>query len=159
MPRKTFETLLQEKAASLLFVFNCILLVASWVMSIAAYPNLPATVPRLIDPLGRPLAEGAKSLLFFLSPLLQAGLFPVCVWGSQRIAGREKATKFKGPLIREALFLMYIFVQLIFIHVQRTVIYLAHGVEKGFNPLYFYALFAIILALVPYFRLRMKLRE
>jgi hypothetical protein len=54
---------------------------------------------------------------------------------------------------------MFIFVQLIFIHAQRTIIYLAHGVEKGFNPVYFYALFLIILALIPYFRLRMKLRE
>jgi len=159
MPRRAFETLLQEKAVSLLFVFNCVLLVASWVMSITAYPNLPPTVPRMIDFLGRPLVEGDRSLLFFLSPILQTGLFLACVWGSQRIAGREKETKFKGPLIREAGFLMYIFVQLIFIHVQRAVIYLAHGVEKGFNPAYFYALFVIILALIPYFRLRMKLRE
>lgn len=159
MPRKAFETLLREKAVSLLFGFNCVLLVASWVMSIAAYPDLPSTVPRLIDLLGRPLVEGDRSRLFFLSPVLQTGLFLACVWVSHRLAGREKDTKFKGPLIHEAGLLMYIFVQLIFIHVQRTVIYLAHGVEKGFNPPYFYALFVIILALVPYFRLRMKLRE
>jgi uncharacterized membrane protein len=159
MPRKAFETLLQEKAVSLLFVFNCILLVASWVMSIAAFPNLPATVPRLIDWLGRPLAQGDRSLVFFLSPLLQTGLFLVCMWGSQKIAGRTKDPRLKGPLLREAALLAYIFIQLIFIHVQRTLIYLAHGVERGFNPPYFYALFVIILALVPYFRLRMKLRD
>jgi uncharacterized membrane protein len=162
MPRKAFETLLQEKAVSLLFVFNCILLVASWVMSITAYKNLPATVPRLIDFLGRPLLEGNRSPLFFLSPILQTGLFLVCVWGSYRIVRivrNRKVTKFKGPLLQEAAFLLYIFVQLIFIHVQRAVIYLAHGMDKGFNAIYFYALFVIILALIPYFRLRMKLRE
>ncbi len=159
MPRKAFETLLQEKAVSLLLVFNCILLVASWVMSIVAYPHLPSAVPRVIDFLGRPRLMGQRSLLFFLSPALQTGLFTALVWASQKIARRRTESRFKGPLIQEAAFLMFIFVQLIFIHARRTVIYLAHGVEKGFNPVYFYALFLVILVLIPYFRLRMKLGE
>jgi len=159
MPRKTFETMLQEKSVSLLLVFNCILLVASWVMSIVAYPHLPSAVPRVIDFLGRTRLMGQRSLLFFLSPALQTGLFTACVWASQKIARRRAESRFKGPFIQEAAFLMFIFVQLIFIHAQRTVIYLAHGVEKGFNPVYFYALFLVILVLIPYFRLRMKLRE
>ncbi len=157
MRRIALESLLQEKAVGLLLVCNCILLVASWVMSIVAYPDLPSSVPRMIDFLGRPRLMGARSLFFFISPLLQTGLFVVCLWASHKIANRKEGLRPKGSLLQEAAFLSNIFVQLIFIHAQRTIIYLAHGVEKGFNPAYFYALFLIILALIPYFRLRMKL--
>jgi uncharacterized membrane protein len=159
MPRKALESLLQDKAVSLLLVFNGILLVASWVMSLLAYPNLPSSVPRIFDFLGRPRLVAGRSLFFFSPPLLQTGLFAVCALVLQKIAQRRTAARSRGSLYQEAVLLIYIFVQLIFIHAQRTIIYLAHGFEEGFNPLYFYSLFLIILALFPYFRLRMKLKE
>ena len=158
MRPRAIETLLQERAAGLLLIFNGILLVASWVMSLVAYPRLPDTVPRLIDPLGKALLWGPKSLLFFGPPALQAALFVACFRVPRWLARRASASRLKGPLLQEAVFLAYIFIQLLFIHLQRTLIYLAHGIERGFNPVYFYALFVILLALIPYFRLRMKLR-
>ena len=159
MPRRALERFLQEKAVSLLLVFNGILLVASWVMSIVAFPNLPAEVPRMIDFLGRPLLAGAKSPAFFLAPALQSGLFALCAWAAGRLARRGAKAPSRGPILQEAVYLGFIFVQLLFIHGQRTLIYLAHGIDRGFNPVYFYALFLIILALFPYFRLRLKIRD
>jgi len=46
---------------------------------------------------------------------------------------------------------------LIFIHLQRSLILLAHGVEKGVRELYFYSLFGIILALIPVYQIRAKI--
>ncbi len=150
--------MLQERSSRILLVFNGILLVASWVMSLVAYAQLPTRVPLFIDLLGRPLVEFDRSPLFFLSPLLQSGLFVVFLWIAQRISQKQQLKK-KANILQEAFLLIYIFIQLVFIHVQRTLIYLAHGEDKGFNPVYFYGLFVIIVVLVPYFRLRLKLLE
>lgn len=149
-------SMLKERTVRILLVFNGILLVASWVMSFVAYSQLPERFPLLVDFLGRALMELDRSPLFFLSPLLQSGLFVVLLWFAQRISMRQKLEK-KSHILREACLLIFIFIQLVFIHVQRTLIYLAHGIDQGFNPVYFYGLFAIILVLVPYFRLRLKL--
>ena len=99
-----------------------------------------------------------RSPLFFISPLFQSGLFVGFLWLTQTIAQRQRRKK-RAHILKEAFLLIFIFVQLVFIHVQRALIYLAHGVEKGFNPVYFYGLFTIILVLVLYFRLRLKLIE
>jgi hypothetical protein len=158
MPGKTFETVLRENTVMLLLVFNGILLVASWVMSLVAFPHLPGQIPFMITLSGRAWLSGAKSLLFFLLPLIQSGLFLVAYLLSGSIA-RAKGGGRKAQIIQEAVFLIFIFIQLLFIHIQRSLIYLAHGVEGGFNPMYFYALCAIILVFIPYFRLRLKLVE
>ncbi len=150
--------MLRERTVRILLVFNCILLVASWVMSLGAYSQLPARFPLFISLLGRPLMELDRSPIFFLSPLLQSGLFVLFLWFALRISLKQRLKK-KSDTIQEAFLLIYIFFQLVFIHVQRTLIFLAHGVEQGFTPVYFYGLFAIILVLIPYFRLRLRLLE
>lgn len=150
--------MLRERTVRILLVFNCILMVASWVMSFVAYSQLPVRFPLFIDFLGRPLLELDRSPIFFLSPLLQSGLFVLFLWFAQRISQRQQLKK-KSHILKEAFLLIFIFIQLVFIHVQRTLIYLAHQVGHGYSPVYFYGLFAIIVVLIPYFRLRLKLLE
>ncbi len=158
MPGKSFESLLRENTVILLLVFNGILLVASWVMSLVAFPHLPGEIPFMIDLSGRAWLKGPKSPLFFLLPLMQSGLL-LASYLLSRSFGRASGGGRKAQVIQEAFFLIFIFVQLLFIHIQRSLIYLAHGVEGGFNTTYFFALCAIILVLIPYFRLRLKLLE
>jgi|GEM_PF-1061417 len=158
MPGRTFESLLRENTIMLLLVFNGILLVASWVMSLVAYPHLPGQIPFMIALSGRAWLSGTKSPLFFLLPLLQSGLF-LAAYLLAGIIARARGGGRKAQIIQEAFFLIFIFIQLIFIHIQRSLIYLAHGVEGGFSPTYFFALCAIVLVLIPYFHLRLKLVE
>jgi hypothetical protein len=60
-------------------------------------------------------------------------------------------------LMKEMVFLVLIFFNLIFIHLQRSLILLAYGVERGVRELYFYSLFGIILALIPIYQIRARI--
>jgi hypothetical protein len=62
-------------------------------------------------------------------------------------------------LLKEYVYLTLIFINLIFIHVQRSLILVARQVEKGVDRFYFYSLFGIILILIPYFRMRVRLAQ
>jgi hypothetical protein len=53
--------------------------------------------------------------------------------------------------------LTLIFFNLIFIHIQRSLILLSHNIEKGVDTYYFYSLFGIIFLLILYYRLREKI--
>jgi len=137
-----FEVLLREKSVQILLVFNCILLVAGWVMSLVAFFELPRH----------------KDLLFFGIPLLQTALFLIFIGASQGLTRRRGDSK-RTRILREAVFLLYIFVQLLLIHIQRSRIFAAHGVSQAFNPFYVLSLLLIMLLLVPYFKLRLKMRD
>ena len=63
----------------------------------------------------------------------------------------------KSRIFKEYVYLTLIFFNLIFIHVQRSIILVAHQVAEGVDKYYFYLLFAIILVLIPYYRIRVKL--
>ena len=67
------------------------------------------------------------------------------------------AFPWKVEIIKEYVYLTMIFINLIFIHVQRSIILVAHQTEKSVDKLYFYSLFGIILILIPYFRMRERL--
>jgi len=60
-------------------------------------------------------------------------------------------------LRKEFVLLELIFFNLIFIHIQRSLIWLAHGLSPGVNKFYFFSLIIIILLLIPYYRLRRSL--
>jgi hypothetical protein len=71
-------------------------------------------------------------------------------------AGKKESASTVQSLQMEIVLLACIFFQLIFIHIQRSLILLAHGVEEGIRPLYFYSVFAMILLLIPYYYMRLK---
>jgi hypothetical protein len=60
-------------------------------------------------------------------------------------------------LRKELVLLLLIFFNLIFIHIQRSLIWLAHGLSVGVNKFYFIFLFIIIFLLLPYYRFRRSL--
>lgn len=145
-----------KRTLVLLLIFNCILLGAGWTMALYSYPRLPWTMPLWLNFFRQPPLEMTKSPLFFIYPLSQVLLFSVLF-----IAGRKASFKKKNPKIRkmrqEHVLLSLIFFNLIFIHIQRSLIFLAQGMEKGIHPYYFYSLFGIILVLIPYYRYREKI--
>lgn len=100
-----------------------------------------------------------KSPAFFIYVSAQTLLFAAflyAVWVKQRRSGSSQSRAIQS-LQREIILLVSIFFQLIFIHLQRSLILLAHGVEKGIRPYYFYSVIGIILILIPYYRLRLKI--
>lgn len=149
---------IKKKAAFILFVFNGILLSVGWVMVIVAYPKLPQKIPLWLDLFGQQHIMVEKSPLFFVYILVQSLFFLFFFLLARKISSRIK-TSWEAGIFKEYLYLTLIFFNLIFIHVQRSLILVAHHVEKGVDKLYFYSLFGIILILIPYFRMRKMLAQ
>ncbi len=141
-----------------MFVFNGILLCAGWVMVIVAYPKLPQKIPLWLDLFKQQHIMVKKSPLFFLYIMAQTLFFILLFYLARKISSRITNSR-EAELFKEYVYLTLIFFNLIFIHVQRSLILVAHHVEKGVDKLYFYSLFGIILILIPYFRLRKKLAQ
>lgn len=141
-----------------MFVFNGILLCAGWVMVIVAYPKLPQKIPLWLDLFNQQHIMVKKSPLFFLYILAQTLFFILLFYLARKISSRITNSR-EAELFKEYVYLTLIFFNLIFIHVQRSLILVAHHVEKGVDKLYFYSLFGILLILIPYFRLRKKLAQ
>jgi len=160
---------MRKKVLLFLFMANMLLLCLAWIMGIYAFPRLPSKIPLWISFFGQPVMLINKSSLFFIYPLAQTGFFLVFLRLSKVKQGGKKRprksflnlSEDKFPLCtqlkKEFVFLVLIFFNLIFIHLQRSIILLAHRIEKGISGYYFYSLFGIILILIPYYRLRKKL--
>jgi len=140
-----------------------------WILAFYAYPRLPQKIPIWISFFGQPTLMMKKSPVFFIYPIAQT-LFCAGFWivSRTRIFRFESLRENKTDLIAEKMsrlsnlrkeftYMILIFFNLIFIHLQRGIIFLAHGIESGIDDIYFYSLFGIILILIPLYRLRTKL--
>jgi uncharacterized membrane protein len=160
-PAKKTKTLL------LLLAANILLISMGWILALYAYPRLPQKIPLWVNFFGQQTMMMKKSPLFFIYPITQT-LFWVGFWLVSRM-GRYKPSaedladpvskkmRFLSDLRKEFVYMTLIFMNLIFIHLQRAVIFLAHGRSAGIDDVYFFFLFAIILILIPLYRLRAKL--
>ncbi|HOW85335.1 MAG TPA: hypothetical protein P5119_08180 [Candidatus Aminicenantes bacterium] len=157
-------------ATGFLFGANVLLLVVVWIVSVIAYGRLPQEIPTWLSLWKSGQAWVGKSLAFFIYPASQVVSFVVLLslarvffikaprpddgsppWDT------EKAARLLG-LKKEVAYLALIFVNLVFIHLQTSLILLAHRVGAGINKYYFLSLFVmIIFIVVPYYRLRRKL--
>jgi hypothetical protein len=148
----------KKRVHGLLLSFNLILLSISWFMAFYAYARLPSRMPLWLNFFGMEPILSEKSLVFFIYVSLQTILFVTFVSVTQMKHRREKSTQSSSvqSLQKEIVLLVSIFFQLIFIHVQRSLILLAHGMEKGIRPYYFYSVIGIILILIPYYHMRLK---
>jgi len=157
-------------AIGFLFGANLLLLGVAWVVSIMAYGRLPQEIPTWLSLWKSGHAWVGKSLVFFICPASQVVFFIVLL-SLARIffikAPRtdngnppwdaEKTARLLG-LKKEVAYLALIFVNLVFIHLQTSLILLAHRVSAGINRYYFPTLFAMIIFILgPYYRLRRKL--
>ena len=158
----------KKKVIILLLIFNMILLGISWIMAAYAFPRLPPRMPLWVNLFGQQPISMDKSFMYFIYPAAQTLLFFVIsgiiwirLWREKEssltgVISREKEGRLVQDLQKEFVFLVLIFFQLIFIHLQRSIILMAHGVEKGIRPYYFYSIFGIILILIPYYRIRLR---
>jgi uncharacterized membrane protein len=152
---------MKRKANLILLSFNMILLTISWVMALYAYARLPARIPLWINFFGRQPDLTDKSPLFLLYVVGQT----LCVGITLLflLIRRERQNPDKPLAVRnlrkEFVLLALIFFQLLFIHIQRSLILMAHGVESGIQPLYFYSVLGIIFLLIPLYRMRLKILQ
>ena len=153
----------------LLSLCNYLLVVVSWVEALYAYPRLPGQISLWLNFFGHEIPRADKSWLFFIYPLVQS----LCVLGGMLFFRARRASKPAGESVRsgvtaetearvrslktEHVLLALIFVNLIFIHLQTSLILLAHRIGTGMNKVYFASLFVVILALIPYYRIREKM--
>jgi hypothetical protein len=156
---------MKKRTHLFLLAANGILVTLGWVMAFYAYPRLPQEMPLWINFFKQPVILMEKSPLFFLYPLTQT-LFCLGFWWLSRVnfpvdlLTRKKEDLFLErknlilDLRKEYIYLNLIFFNLIFIHLQRTIIFLAHDIGKGVNKVYFFSVFVIILMLIPWYRLR-----
>lgn len=153
-PGRKRQTL--KKSVLLLLICNWVLLGTAAVMAFYAYPRLPQKIPLRLYFFGQEPFMTEKSPLFFIYLLVQT-LFFIFFLVVARIISSRKMVPWKAPIFKEYVYLTLIFFNLIFIHVQRSLILVAHQVAQGVDKYYFYLLFGIILVLIPYYRIRVKL--
>lgn len=147
---------MQKKSLLILFIFNCILVVVSWILALYSYPRLPEQMPFWINFLGQPPMLANKSPVFFVYPIVQILFVFFFIGIAQILSLREKET-WRKKLLKDYVLLSLIFFNLIFIHVLSSLILLAHQIGEGINRTYFFMIFIVILILIPYYRTRAKL--
>jgi len=153
-PGRKRQTL--KKPVLLLLICNWVLLGTAAVMAFYAYPRLPQKIPLWLDFFGQQTVMTDKSPLFFIYLLAQALFFMFFLVVTRKISSR-KMVPWKSRIFKEYVYLTLVFFNLIFIHIQRSLILVAHRVALGVDKYYFYLLFCIILVLIPYYRIRVKL--
>jgi uncharacterized membrane protein len=151
---------------TLLFLANILLLVLNWISALYSYPRLPENMPLWLNFLGQDIIQSRKSLFFFIYPLTQtlfilAFLCLITFRQSKRSRAKEISVSRNGKkkdwpldLEKEFVLLSLIFINLIFIHLQTSLILLAHKIGQGVNRFYFFSLFAVLLILIPYYRVK-----
>lgn len=147
---------MQKKSLLILFVFNCILLVVSWILALYSYPRLPDQMPLWINFFGQPPILTGKSPIFFIYALAQT-FFVFLFMGIAHVLASRLKKAWRKKLLKDYVLLSLIFFNLIFIHMQTSLILLAHQIQEGVNTSYFFTLFIVILILIPYYRMRAKI--
>ena len=157
------------KIHAVLFLANVILIAAGWISALYAYPRLPPQMPLWLNFLSQDVLKNNRSLLFFIYPSAQF-LFSLAfflLWKSVRyrhLFFGEELKSLSGEkkdrildLEQEFLWLSLIFFNMIFIHIQTSLILLSRQASQGINEFYFSGLFGILLMLIPYYRIKRKL--
>ena len=147
---------MQKKSLLILFIFNCILMVVSWILALYSYPRLPEQIPLWINLMGQPLMLAEKSPAFFIYPIIQTLFVFLFLVIAQLLSLREKEV-WQKKLLKDHALLSLIFFNLIFIHVQTSLVLLAHHIRGGINRTYFFMIFIVILLLIPYYRMRARI--
>lgn len=145
-----------------LIICNLLLLIAGWAMAMIAYPRLPQTTLLYINFFHQSPLRFEKTEVFFVYPLAQLFLSFVFFFVSLR---PKIPAKINNQQLRQRLRYLWqeqawtalIFLNLILIHVQRSLIFLSHGLREGLQPTYFLILFVLLFFLIPAYRLRIKM--
>jgi hypothetical protein len=148
-----------------------LLLAVAWGMSLYAYGRLPQDMALWKSLWVKDVVRGEKSILFFVYPFIQIiaffairALAKVFFVGPQaprrnvEAAGRDAELHERlMDLKKETVSLILIFSNLIFIHLQTSLVLLSHRLASGINPFYLAMLLAVLLILIPYYAIRRRL--
>jgi uncharacterized membrane protein len=158
-----------NKVLALLAFASWLLLVVSWVMSVYAYPRLPEKVAFWTGVWSAEAARGERSPAFFIYPIAQT-LFFLAFMGLAKVVffrapgpdsedqhSRNEGNKRQLDLKKEVVYLGLIFLNLVFIHLQTSLILVSHGLAKGINRFYFAMLLVVLLMFIPYYRIRRQM--
>jgi len=143
-------------------ICNGLLLIAGWAMALIAYPRLPSCILLWINFFHQSPLRLEKNLAFFIYPFTQLILALVFSLVSLRPIipaeiGNSKLRQKLNYLWQEQAWTALIFLNLILIHLQRSLIFLSHGLKEGLQPTYFLILFVLLFLLIPAYRLRTKM--
>ena len=143
-------------------------------MSFVAFPKLPEKIPVHFNFSGKPDSWKEKSgFSFFLLPIIQTIFiigFSLLAYFSRSINFPKKESlstlspekrEIIYSLIKEFVFLIMIFFNLLFIHLQRSIILTALQITRGIDKGYFYSIIGIIFMLVflYFIRIKVKIKE
>ena len=138
-------------------------------MSVYAFPRLPGEVALWKSLWSADVVREEKSFAFFIYPVAQTLVFLVFTVlarfaffraPSPESEDRRSTNEESEPLLdlrREVVYLGLIFLNLVFIHLQTSLILVSHGLAGGINRFYFAMLLLVLLGLVPYYRLRRRM--
>jgi hypothetical protein len=158
-----------KKVLILLGFASWLLLAVSWVMSAYAYPRLPDKVALWSSLWSGETVIGTKSPLFFIYPIIQTLVFLAALtlaravfFKISRPDSQESSVLTTGDvrlldLKKEVAYLGLIFLNLVFIHLQTSLILVSHELAKGINRYYFAMLLLVLLGLIPYYRFRRQM--
>jgi len=158
-----------KRVLTLLAFASWLLLGVSWVMSIYAYHRLPEEMVLWKSLWNSHAAWSARSLAFFVYPVVQILVFLASLVFAKFVffrapgLGAEDRPPLKdrnGRLLalkKEVAYLGLIFLNLVFIHLQTSLILVSHGLADGINRSYFGMLLFVLLMLVPYYRVRRQM--
>jgi len=154
---------------ALLAFASWLLLGVCWVMSVYAYRRLPDEIALWTGLLSSHAARSAKSLAFFFYPVVQTVCFLASLVlakfffiGAPGLKSEDRpSSKYEnGRLLglkKEVAYLGLIFLNLVFIHLQSSLILVSHGLAEGINRFYFVMLLLVLVMLVPYYRIRRQM--
>ena len=159
--RKVFSGLFRmrgrKRSVVLLQWANWILLGVSWGMSLQAYLRLTGRMAFWLSVWRQVPVMVDKSWLFFSYPLIQTAV----VFGSLSLAGTyfigRAGTQDLANLRAEVTHLELIFVNILFIHLQTTLLLRSFGIGGGLNVSYMAIIAAVIVILVPYYQIRRRI--
>jgi len=168
MPQFRFRSA-GPRVLSLLAFASWLLLVISWVMSVYAYPRLPQEVLGWSSLWSGQALWKARSASFFFYPLAQTLFFLVLLILAKAVFIKANPATADGEssplrgdrrvieLKKEVTYLGLIFLNLVFIHLQTTLILVSHGLAKGISRFYFAMLLVVLVMLIPYYRIRCQM--
>ncbi|MDH7513171.1 MAG: hypothetical protein QHH14_09525 [Clostridiales bacterium] len=148
-----------------------LLLAITWGMSIYAYRRLPQDMASWTSLWVKDVFRVDKSVFFFVYPLAQTVVLlairalakayflrPEAHRLSVEAAGRDLEVQERLiDLKKETVSLIVIFCNLIFIHLQTSLVLLSHRLASGVNHFYLIMLLAVLFILIPYYAIRRRL--
>jgi hypothetical protein len=146
----------RKRSVVLLTWANWILLGVSWGMSLRAYPKLPAGVALWLGLWKRTPVLVDKSLVFFFYPAVQLVVFLGLTVVARRVFFNREDGAELSNLKAEVMYLEAIFVNLLFIHFQTTLILVSYGLGRGVHLSYVAIILAVMVMLVPYYYIRRR---